>query len=123
MNKRLSISLLAALASVAACGSDDGASTGTGGAAGGASGEPTCADVCSRIMSVGCPNDSLQDCNAKCASVLSPSLACQPEVKAYLQCGLSHPNADWECDTKNEADLKAGICDVERTAMSKCGTP
>jgi hypothetical protein len=94
----------------AACGDDDG---------GGESLAALCQRACALASSVGCPNDDASTCTSDCEGADAFPQACQSPARDALECAVSRPVSDWECDAQGTAVLN-DICGEEGNAFLVC---
>lgn len=146
VNKVIQAALVLTLVSLYGCDDDNGTSeTGTGGttasATGGAVANGTggvttngtggvanttspCASLCRIVDAMNCAGDAPGACLGECEQ-LHALAQCGTEIRAVFDCYAGVAQSNWECGVQGkEAQVKAGFCDSEDTALETCfGSP
>jgi hypothetical protein len=107
---------------LAACGGDDAdSSPAVHGEL--ATPEQACAERCSLLADVGCPDDagkSYADCEQSCMQLFGLFPSCEAELLNVANCAPARAASGWHCASSGEAVIAEGVCTAETTALEQC---
>ena len=81
--------------------------------------DDVCAQTCETAEPLKCPGDEPGTCMPQCLELWNGT-RCVDEVHASIECAANTPEAEWECDVDDEANVKAGNCESEISALIGC---
>lgn len=79
--------------------------------------EPTCAKICEHSSVLHCKNADQCALNCVAAATGTP---CNDEFRAFYQCLVTQPAANWECSEDGVAAVREGFCDKPQERAITC---